>query len=199
MQFLGKTFGVLVALALTVGLGVGGYFAIRRFIALYARLDFPVAMFTGVVVVALLLACIIITGSIRHAAAQSKEAQLRPAKAEAYKLFVDYWEEALRPGQTAEGMVQLSRHLQTLNQLLLLHGCAAVLKAHTAMQSANRPDARAQFATALMEIRKDLGLDSRGLTGNHLMELLASDSDSNGPERLGVRQDTQPRVSLAPN
>ncbi|HEV3037481.1 MAG TPA: hypothetical protein VHA33_06815 [Candidatus Angelobacter sp.] len=200
MKLIGSIFGVLLALALTAVLGYYGFVAAKRFVVLFARLDFPVAMVTAIVTVALLLAATIIAGSIRRAAAQSKEIQLRSIKAEAYKLFIGYWEEMLRPGQTADGAAQLSRQVQGLNHLLLLHGCTSVVKAHAAMQSLNLPEARAQFAAALIEIRKDLGLESRGLTAQDLLQLLSSESEStSNPSRLGVHQDTQPRVSLAPN
>jgi hypothetical protein len=200
MKILGNILGVLVALALIAALGIGGYFAVRRFIALFVRLDFQVAMVTAIVTAAVLLAATIIAGSIRRAAAQSKEIQLRSGKAEAYKPFIGYWEEMLRPGQTADGAAQLSRQVQGLNHLLLLHGCTSVVKAHAAMQSLNLPEARAQFAAALLEIRKDLGLESRGLTAQDLLQLLSSESESTrASSRLGVHQDTQPRVSLAPN
>jgi len=200
MKILGNILGVLIALALIATLGLGGYFAVRRFIALFARLDFQVALVTAMVTVALLLAATIIAGGIRRAAAQSKEIQLRSSKAEAYKLFIGYWEEMLRPGQTADGAAQLARQIKGLNHLLLLHGCWAVVKAHAAMESLNVTEARAQFAATLLDIRKDLGLESRRIEAKHLLQLLSRESEStSSPSRLGMYQDTQPRVSLAPN
>ncbi|MGZ7051738.1 MAG: hypothetical protein ACXVJ0_06765 [Candidatus Angelobacter sp.] len=199
-KVLGNILGALLALALTAALGFYGYLAAKRFVALFARLDFPVAMVTATAAAAVLLAAIIIAGSIRRAGARSREVQLRAGKAEAYKLFIGLWEEMLRPGQTAEAVVQLARQMQDVNHLLLLHGCITVLKVHAAMQSLNLPEARTQFADALLAMRKDLGLESRGLDAKELVELLLSDSDKpHSPSRLGAHQDTQPRVSLAPN
>lgn len=197
---LGNIFGALLALALTAAIGYYGYIAAKRFVVLFARLDFPVAMVTATAAAALLLAAVIIAGSIRLAGARSKEAQLRGGKVEAYKLFIGLWEEVLRPGQTAEAVAQLSRQMQDVNHSLLLQGCTTVLKTHAAMQSLNLPEARAEFAGALLAIRKDLGLELRGLDAKDLVRLLLGDSDNPlSPSRLGVHQDTQPRVSLAPN
>src|SRR5262245_6349069 len=165
MKLIGSIFGALLGLACTAALGFGGYIAAKRFVALYARLDFTVAMVTATATAALLLGAIIIAGSVRRAGAKGREAQLRADKAEAYKLFVGLWEETLRPGQTAEVVLQLARQMQDVNHLLLLHGCPAVVKAHATMRTQNAADAGAQFANALLAIRKDLGVESRGLEG----------------------------------
>ena len=200
MKTLGNIFGALLALALTAALGYYGYLAAKRFVVLFARLDFPVAMVTATATVAILLSAIIIAGSIRRAGARSREVQLRADKAEAYKLFIGLWEGMLRPGQTAEAIVQLSQHMQDVNHLLLLHGCTAVVKAHAAMQALSLQEARTQFADALLAIRKDLGMESRGLEAKELVALLLSESDKTpSSSRPGMHQDTQPRVSLAPN
>lgn len=197
---LGNIFGALLALALTAALGYYGYFAAKRFVVLFARLDFPVAMVTATATVAILLAAMIIAGSIRHAGARNIEVQRRADKAEAYKLFISLWEETLRPGQTAEAIVQLSRQMQDVNHLLLLQGCTAVVQAHAAMQALDLQEARARFADTLLAIRKDLGLESRGLDAKELVQLLLTPSEkAPGSSRTSVHQDTQPRVSLIPN
>jgi hypothetical protein len=197
---LGNIFGALLALALTAALGYYGYFAVKRFAVLFARLDLTVAMVTATATMAVLLAAMIIAGSIRRAAAAGRGLRLRADKAEAYKLFVGLWEETLRPGQTAEAIVQLSRQMQDVNHLLLLHGCTAVVTAHAAMQALDLQAARAKFADSLLAIRKDLGLESRGLDAKELAQLLLTPSEkAPSASRPGVHQDTQPRVSLAPN
>jgi hypothetical protein len=197
---LGNILGVSLALALTAAIGFYGYLAAKRFVALFARLDFPVAMVTATATVALLLSAMVISASIRRAGAQSREVQLRADKAEAYKLFISLWEEILRPGQTAEAVVQLSQQMQDVNHLLVLHGSATVVKAHAAMQTLNVQEARTQFAAALLAIRKDLGLESRGLEAKELVQLLLSPSEKTpSASRPGIHQDMQPRVSLAPN
>ena len=197
---LGNIFGALLALALTAALGYYGYIAAKRFVILFARLDFTVAMVTATATLAILLAAMIIAGSIRRAGARNIEVQRRADKAEAYKLFIGLWEETLRPGQTAEAIVQLSRQMQDVNHLLLLHGCTAVVQAHAAMQALDLQEARARFADTLLAIRKDLGLESRGLDAKELVQLLLTPSEkAPGSSRTSVHQDTQPRVSLAPN
>jgi hypothetical protein len=90
--------------------------------------------------------------------------------------------------------------MQDINHLLLLHGCPAVLKAHAAMQALDLQEARVKFADTLLAIRKDLGLESRGLDAKELVQLLLAPSEkAPGSSRSSVHQDTQPRVSLAPN
>jgi len=200
MKTLGSIFGALLALALTAAIGYYGYIAAKRFVVLFARLDFTVAMVTATATVALLLAAMMIAGSIRRAGARNIEVQLRADKAEAYKVFVDLWEQALRPGQTAEAIAQLSRQMQDANHLLLLHGCAAVVQAHAAIQALDLQQARVKFADTLLAIRRDLGLESRGLDAKELVQLLLTPPEKTpGASRPSVHQDSQPRVSLAPN
>jgi len=200
MKTLGSIFGAVLALALTAAIGYYGYIAAKRFVVLFARLDFTVAMVTATATVALLLAAMMIAGSIRRAGARNIEVQLRADRAEAYKLFVDLWEQALRPGQTAEAIAQLSRQMQDANHLLLLHGCAAVVQAHAAMQALDLQQARVKFADTLLAIRRDLGLESRGLDAKELVQLLLTPPEKTpGASRPSVHQDSQPRVSLAPN
>jgi len=199
-QILGNILGVVLALALTAAIGFYGYIAAKRFVALFARLDFTVAMVTATATVTVLLAALVISSSIRRAGKQNREVQLRADRAEAYKLFIGLWEEMLHPGQRVEAVVQASGQMQDVNHLLLLHGCTAVLKLHAAMQPLSLPEARTQFANALLAIRKDLGLESRGLEAQELLQLLLSESDnSRGVSRSGSQHDTQPRVSLAPS
>ncbi len=197
---LGNILGVSLALALTAAIGFYGYLAAKRFVVLFARLDFPVAMVTATATVALLLSAMVIAASIRRAGEQSREAHLRADKAEAYRLFIGLWEEVLRPGQTAEAVAQMSRQMQDVNHLLVLQGSTAVVKAHAAMQTLNVQEARTQFAAALLAIRKDMGLESRGLEAKELVQLLLSESgNTHGAGRSNRLQDSQPRVSLAPN
>jgi hypothetical protein len=199
MKTIGNILGTLLALAAVAALGFYGYLAAKRFVALFARLDFTVALVTATASVAVLLAAIVIAGSIRRASAQRREVQLRADKAEAYKLFIGLWEEMMLP-QSDESLRQLSRQMQDVNHLMLLHGSPALLKIHAAMQTQNLPDARTQLSAALLEIRKDLGMDSHGLDSTDLIGLLLNESDRmQSASRSGMHQDTQPRVSLAPN
>jgi hypothetical protein len=200
MKILGNILGTLLALALLAALGFYGFLTAKRAVVLFARLDFTVALVTATASVAILLAAIIIAGSIRRAGARSREVQLRTGKAEVYRLFISLWEQMMIPRQSEETLAQLSRQMQDVNHLLLLHGCTAILQIHAAMSSLNLEEARKQFGEALLAIRKDLGMDSRGLEASDLLGLLFKESDrTQSPSRLGTHQDTQPRVSLAPN
>jgi hypothetical protein len=61
--------------------------------------------------------------------------------------------------------------MRDLNQLLALHGTATVVKAHVAMQSLNPAEARIHFATALMAMRADLGVESGGMESREVVQL----------------------------
>jgi hypothetical protein len=191
---------VVVALGLTIVLGFGAYTAAIRFAALYARIDIQAAVVTATATGALLLASIIIAASIRRAGAQDRNSRLRGDKAQVYRLFIGLWEEVLRPGQTEEALDQLSPQMRDVRHLLVMYGCATVVKAHAAMHSLSLPEARVQFADALVAIRQDLGVESRGLDAKNLIRLVLDEcGPASRPARPGIRQDTQPRVSLAAN
>jgi hypothetical protein len=196
MKTLGNIFGVLVALGLTAILGYGGYSAALRFAALFARLDFQAAMVTATAAGALLLAAIIIAASVRRAWSQDRNSRLRADKAEVYKLFVGLWEQILRPGQTGEAVGQLSPQVQELGHLLVMYGCTAVVKAHAAMQSLNPPDAHALFAGALLAIRQDLGMESRGLDPKYLLQFVLGEPDNPSRSARPAALQDAPRVSL---
>jgi hypothetical protein len=200
MKTLGNIFGVLVALALTAVLGYGGYSAAMRFAALFGRLDFQAAVVTATATGALLLAAVIIAASIRRAGAYDRNSRLRADKAQVYKLFIGLWEEILRAGQSGNVGGQVSPQIQELGHLLAMYGSTTVVKAHAAMQSLHLPEARAQFAGALLAIRQDLGVESHGLDAKYLIQFVLGESGDTGlPARPAVLQDTQPRVSLVSN
>jgi hypothetical protein len=197
MRILGNILGTTLALALTAALAFGGYLAVKRFVAFFVRLDFQIAMVTVIGTVALLLAAMIVAGSIRRAAAQNRAAQLRAEKAEAYKCLIDLWDELLRSGQAPDSSTQLSQQMRNVNHALVLHGSAAVVKGHLAMQSLDLSEARNQFGTLLLQIRKDLGSGTRSLSAPELLQLLQSDFDQPAaPIKANPVQDLQPRVSL---
>src|SRR2546421_3889722 len=111
MKVGGKAFSGLLVVALIVALVIGAYFAVKRFIVLFMRLDFQVAMATATVTGAVLLAAIIIAISIRRAAAQSKNSQLRSEKAEAYGQFIDLWEDLLGSAHFSENVEDLAEEI----------------------------------------------------------------------------------------
>jgi len=191
MSFFGKTFGLLLGLALIAALGAAAYLALEFIVSLFAGLDTQVARVTAIASVVVLLASMIITAGIREAGRRSTAAQHREQKAATYQFFVDCWED---PTSARE-------KLQALDRLLALYGGAAVIKAHVALRTIARekgswhPDAASQFGKALFEIRKDLGEDGQGITAGELQELVLPVSDSVGSAaRLG---DPQPSAALA--
>ena len=191
MSIFGKTFGVLLGLALIAALGAAAYLALEFIVSLFAGLDIQVARVTAIASVVVLLASMIITAGIREAGRRSTAAQHREQKAATYQFFVDCWED---PTSARE-------KLQALDRLLALYGGAAVIKAHVALRTIARekgswhPDAASQFGKALFEIRKDLGEDGQGITAGELQELVLPVSDSVGSAaRLG---DPQPSAALA--
>jgi hypothetical protein len=178
MKVWGKVPSGLLVLVLIAALGVGAYFAVKRFMALFMRLDFQVAMATATVTGAVLLAAIIIAVSIRRAAVQRKNSELRSEKAEAYSQFIDLWEELLGSGHFSESVEELAEEIHDVHRFLLLYGCAELVKAHNIMQTLGPAQARTHFAFALLEIRKDLGVMSWNLTSQEMAQVLASEIDN---------------------
>jgi hypothetical protein len=195
MQFLNRALGIFLGLALVSGLALVGYVGVKKAVGLSQRLDFQVVV-VMVGAATLLLAATIVARGIRRGAALGREVQLHEGKAEAYRKFIALWEELLGPGHAPDSMTQLSQQVQTVNRLLVLHASAAVVKAHTAMQL-NLVEARAQFGSVLLQIRDELGLESRGLSADDLIQLVLAEPDdgrdSRGP---GARQGREPHVSL---
>ena len=200
MKILSNILGTVAALAFAAALCVGGYLAAKRFVVFFARLDFPVAMVTGTSVAAILLASMIIAAAIRGAGAGSATAAQRAAKTETYRLFVRKWEELLRPGQPSDGRIQHSDQIREISHLLALHGSTTVLKAHADLQSLDLAEARTRFATTLLQVRKELGLDSRGFGVQELQQLLFPEAEAAArASQNGVRHDTSPRMSFLSN
>ena len=192
MNIFGKTFGLLLGLAVMAALVAGAYFALEFIVSLFAGLDTQVARVTAIASVVVLLASMIITAGIHEAGRRSTAVQHREQKAATYQFFVDCWED---PTSARE-------KLQALDRLLALYGGAAVIKSHVALRTIARekgsrhPDAASQFGKALFEIRKDLGEYGQGITAGDLQELVLPRSDSVSPvARLG---DPQPGAALAP-
>lgn len=181
MQILGKTFVILIVLILVGGLLIGGYFGVKQLAALFSQLDFQVAMASAIGALALLLAATIVASGIRHAGTRVRDAQLHSVKAEAYREFIEFWEGLLESGKDPEEWDTFSPEMQEVTHLLVLHGSTAVLKFHSELRDLALPDARELFADALIQIRSDLGLQSRDLHTQDLLDLLLTESD-NEPE-----------------
>lgn len=172
MNIFGKTFGLLVCLALLGALGAGGYFALEFVVGLFASLEPQVARVTAIACAVALLASLIVTSGIREAGRKSKAAWIRERKAAAYQFFIDC-QRADEPEK-----------LKALDGMLALYGGATVIKAHAALRAFERekgvqhPDARAQLGKVLLEIRKDLGSDVYGIAAADLQQLVSPVSGS---------------------
>jgi uncharacterized membrane protein len=76
MNIFGKTFGLLVGLALLGVLGAGGYFALEFVVSLFASLEVQVARVTAIASAVALLAAFIIASAIRDAGRKNNAAQI---------------------------------------------------------------------------------------------------------------------------
>jgi len=170
MSIFGKTFGLLLGLALIAALGGAAYLALEFIVSIFAGLDAQMARVTAIGSVVVLLAAMIVAAGIREANRRSKAAQVREQKAATYELFVDCWTDSAATPEK----------LQALDRLLALYGGAAVIKAHVVLRTIARekgsrhPDAVSQFGKALLETRRDLGADAdvRGITPLELQQLV---------------------------
>lgn len=174
----------------------------------FASMDFQFATVTVIASVFALLVAMVIASSIREASRQNKANQLHAQKATSYQLFIEQWGSLLRHERGSEDRSpnKLSEDLKTLNHLLILYGSSGVVKAHASLRALEResgaqsPNVRSQFAKALMEIRKDLGSETQGLTVDELQQLLFANSERvSASAKTNDYQDLQPRVSLESN
>jgi len=155
-----------------------------------------------------LLGALIIANSIRRAGQQHGVTHLLKEQSEAYQVFVSLWGALLYNGLSVErrNHLKTEEELKALDGLLALCASPGVVRAHTVLRDLERKyggqDQRVclQFAAALLEIRKDLGLDPRSLGTKELAKLLFTDSAGvQLASPAGSQIDSQPRVSLAPN
>ena len=205
MKVFSQTLALLFGLALLTALGVGGFRVVMFIVGLFASLDFQVARITAIASVVALLASLIIVRGIRGAGRQNKANPLFEEKAKTYRLLIDLWYGLLRQGRGSEdgSRTQSSEELRSLERLLALYGSPSVIKAHTALRELERgsgvqsPDVRLQFAKALLEIRKDLGSETVGLTPEGLQQLLFADPEKvSASASTNAYQDRQLHVSL---
>lgn len=204
MKILSQTVAVLFALIFIGALGLGGYYAVEHITALFLGMDPQVATVTGVASVVVLLAALLVASSIRQASKQNRTNQFQADKAATYKLFINTWSSLLREraGRVSHGAAPLPDALQTLHQSLALYGSPAVIKAHAALRAllkesgTQNPELlKSQLAKALLEVRKDLGSDTRGLAAEALQDLLLSDAER--PTLPDVAQGLAPRAGMS--
>jgi hypothetical protein len=207
MKMLGKTLGAILALGLLGALCIGGYYAVKGIGAVFARLDFQVAAVLAIASVVALAAALIVGISIRRASNSNRAVQFHAERVSAYQLFVEFWEDQVRErrGLKSQSTVRFTERLEKLNRKLVLHGHPSVVQAQTSLLAlasiGGRPGRglRSEFGEALMQIRKDLGSETYGLTAEHLLALTADSGDPEAPTAVRPRRDRQPRISLSPD
>ena len=186
MKVVIQMLALLFCLALVAALGLGGYGAFTFIAGLLTGMDFQVGRITAIASVVVLLASVIIARAIRRSGRQEIATELVEGKAATYRQLIDLWCGLLRNGRGAEdrSRAQCCEELRGLEQSLALYGCARVLKAYAALRALERegssqsPDVRLQFTKTLLEIRKDFGSDTVGLTAGDLRELLFADVET---------------------
>ena len=200
MGVLSKAIAVLLVVALLVALGWGGYRGVMFVVGLFASLDFQSARITAIASLVALLAANMVARAIRKAGRQNRATLPVEEKAKTYRLLVDLWQGLLRQGRGVDdrSRAQSSEELRSLERMLALYGSARVIKAHITLRALERdsgahsPDVRLQFAKAIVEIRKDLGSETVGLTPEDLQQLLFGDSDKGSvPANSNAYQDRQ--------
>lgn len=191
-----------------VALGVGIYFGLRLIAGPFGKIDSQVASVTAIASIVTLLAATIIASSIRHTSDRKHADQFLTERAATYQIFLDVWTDLLRQGRGAEdqSVNNSLERLKILDRLIILYGSPGVVKAHSALRAleqesgAQNPNLRAQFIKALMEIRKEIGSQMRGLTAEEVQQLLLPDAVVvSASAKPNTYQDLQPRVSLTSN
>lgn len=208
MKTLFKILGGLITIALICGAGYGAYVGLRLTVRAFRAPTFHVDPITALSWSVMLLTALIIANSIRRAGQQMATAQLLKGKSEAYQVFVSLWTSLLQPGLSREtrNHPKTEGELKALDGLLALSASSAVVKAHAQLREMERkcgaedPGVHSQFTATLLEIRRDLGLESRSFGMKELAYLVFT-APEGGPtgSRAPSQLDAQPRVSLAPN
>jgi len=183
MNIFGKTFGLLLGLALIAVLGWAAWLGLEYVGALFATLDAQVAKVTAIGSGVVLVAAAIISSAVRNRSAKSEVTHAREQKTGVYQFFVECWQD---PATASH------RHI-ALDRLLALHGGAAVIKAHMALRAIARekgaahPDTAAQLGNALLEIRRDLGgsAAARGIGAGELQQLILGSQAPFGAHAVG--------------
>jgi hypothetical protein len=178
-----KTASAVGGVLLVGGLSVAAFVLLRRFMSLIGTIDSQVGAIL-LLPFSILFAAMMMASSIRRAATQGTAKQLGSERSAAYRMLVDVWGSRLRQRRDArdQSAMNVSEELQTLDGLVSLYGSAMVIKAHTGLRGLDQnswmdADARHRFATAVMEIRKDLGSDTDGLSAEDVEQLFFGGSD----------------------
>jgi hypothetical protein len=211
---LSTIFLVLLGLDFLAALGFGGYLAITWAAGLLGKRDVQIVAPTNITPLVLLLAAMIVASSVRRASKPNKAHPLHGERTATYELFADLWGALVAGGEA--GSTDLSAQRRTLDRLMTLYAGAGPLKAHLALRALERergpgdPAVRLQLAEALLAIRRDLGVETRGLAAEQLQALFEAELRSTpalstkAPPAPALAQpptfkDFRPHVSLTPD
>jgi hypothetical protein len=178
MKIISQTFSILVGLLLLGALAFTGIAAIEYVGTLYMSIDPQLARITASVLFVVLIAAWTIAHSLRKASAQRMRQQLGDEITAAYQYFMDFWIEIIDHGHLPDSDPE-SQH--TLDRIMALYGSTEAIKAHLALKAMMQEkdmqvaDMRTQFGKALLAMRKDLGVDTQGITAQELVQLVLSE------------------------
>jgi hypothetical protein len=170
--------------ALLAAAGFGLYVAAARSARLLSAFDLRFAVVALIASLVVLLAATIVAASVRRLGRSGGEAA-HAEKAATYQLFVDLWGPLLQPGGAAEvgSPYPWPAERQALTRLTALYGSPGVVRAYAAFSAsagesvADSQQARAHFAGTLLEMRRDLGSETRGLTAEELQRVFFADPE----------------------
>jgi hypothetical protein len=207
MKAISKLVSVVILVALVGVTGLGTYFGFKFFVRAFSSLRSHIDPLTAIVWGVILMIVLIIARSMRSQGHTPVADHLAKQKSEAYQVFVSLWSSVFLQGPGFDDQSHSKEEeLKALDRLLILYGGPGVVKAHVALRDlvhtygAQDQRVSIQFADTLLEIRKDLGLNSQGLSRTYLVNMLQQGTGQiQYPAQRNALTDMQPRVSLASN
>ena len=196
-----KLFSTIRTLAILAALAFGAYAALAWAGGALAQLATPSAL----AALAALLAAWLVTRGVRRARLRRAAEHLHAEQAATYQFFADVWAAVV----TGTGE-DLAGERRALDRLMTLYAGADPLRAHLALRALERergagdPAVRLKLAQGLLAIRRDLGVETRGLAVEQLQALF--DAEPRGTSALSTEappapafKDFRPHVSLRPD
>ena len=177
MNAISILFSIIFGLTMLAVLAAGGYMAFNWGLDLFGTLEPQVATITTIVSMVTLLCAVIIAGGFKWMGRKEKEIQVRAEKAKVYESLLWIWGEKLKQGTKATES-SCEEVLHEPERLLIIHGCANVLKAYLALQrQANtvglrNPELTSSMAKLILEMRKDLGVSVLNVNESDLVAIL---------------------------
>lgn len=208
MHFMRTMLSAFLSLAILAALAFGAYAVLAWTGDALTQLA---PQLTTSAVLAALVAAWLVVGTVSRARQRRAAERLHAERAATYQFFADVWAAVV-----AGAGENLDAERRALDRLMALYAGAGALKAHVALRTLERergvadPAVRIQLARALLEMRRDLGLETRGLAAEELGMLFDSDQRPEPVATIGAPSvpaipqpptvnDLRPRVSLTPD